>query len=246
MTHIFVDESGCISFGPDDDKFFIFVMLSPKSGKELSKCIKNFNAHVIRKGWNPSVEIKASNVWHAPKNPDIPNAYAYKNDRETPMREVLARIGRLDLRIEYLVVKLDTVKASLRNVSNAILYNYFSWQLLKGPLSFWEDIELFIDKRSREYHHLFKFDGYIEGQAAICRAQKNRAKLNLTIHHYSSNSSDGLSGTERGRVDFGIRGIEAADFVCWAIRSKFENGDDQWFRLIEGKVRWTQHLYFTP
>jgi hypothetical protein len=143
-------------------------------------------------------------------------------------------------------IQLDTVKASLRNVHNAILYNYFSWQLLKGPLTFWQDVELFIDKRSREYHNLLKFDGYIEGQAAICRAQKNRPELNLTIHHYASNSSDGLSGTERGVVDFGIRGIEAADFVCWAVRSKFEKGKDRWFRLIEGKVRWTQHPYFKP
>lgn len=82
-----MDESGDLGFGCGT-AYFIVGFIAPASGKELSKAIKNFNAHLIRKGWNKAVEIKATNLWHAPKNPNIPSTYAYKN---TP--EILLPLG---------------------------------------------------------------------------------------------------------------------------------------------------------
>src|SRR5260370_17488786 len=241
---MFVDESGCIAFGPGDDKYFIFAMILPKSGKELSRCIKNFNAYLIRNGWNPDVEVKASNIWHSPNNPKIPDTYKFKASREQVMKDALSNIAALDIKIEYLVVKLDTLKESLKRLPNTILYNFFGVQLLKQPLMFYDDVQLYIDKRSKEYHDLLKFDGYIETQIATCRAVKDKPKLALTIRHYSSKCSQGLTGSERANVDFAIRGIEAADFACWAVRSKFEKSDDRWIKLIEKKIGWKQTLYF--
>jgi hypothetical protein len=150
------------------------------------------------------------------------------------------------LYIEYVVVKLDTISEHLRDVSNAILYNYFAWQLLKGPLCYFPVVSLYCDRRNREYHHLLKFDGYIEGQAAIERASKQKPPLKLEIEHCYWRSPREYAGIDRAAADFGVRGVEAADFVCWAIKSKFEDGKGAWLSLIEKKVRWSQFLYFEP
>ncbi|MBZ5515174.1 MAG: DUF3800 domain-containing protein [Acidobacteriia bacterium] len=246
MQHLFLDESGTLAFGRGGTAFFVMAFVAPKSGKQLSKCIKNFNAHLIRNGWNPEVEIKASNLWHAAKNENIPARYAYRHRREEPMQFVLDRIAQLDLYIEYVVVKLDTIKPHLREVSNAILYNYFAWQLLKGPLCYFPEVSLYCDRRNREYHNLLKFDGYLEAQAALERAEKKKPALKLSIEHCYWRSPQEVSGAERAAAEFGVRGVGAADFVCWAIKSKFEDGKEGWLALIEKKVRWSQSLYFEP
>jgi hypothetical protein len=235
-----MDESGDLGFGCGT-KFFVLAFVAPKVG--LGKAIKNFNAHLIRNGWNREVEIKATNLWHAPRNASIPDDYAYKRTPEVPMRSVLESISAVDQYIEYAAVKLDTISTRLQTAPCAILYNHFSWQLLKGPLCYYKDVELFTDRRNREYHRNLKFDGYIEGKAGLARASLGKEPLNLVIHHYHSDSSREFSGAERAAVEGGVRGLEAADFVCWAIKKKFENGDDQWLKIIEGKIRWRQHLY---
>jgi hypothetical protein len=246
MQHLFLDESGTLAFGKGGTAFFVMAFVAPKSGKQLSKSIKNFNAHLMRNGWNPEVEIKASNVWHAAKNDLIPAGYLYKHKNEEPMRHLLGGLARLDLYIEYVVVKLETVSEHLRVVPNAILYNYFAWQLLKGPLCYFPEVSLYCDRRNREYHHLMKFDGYIEAQAAIERANKNKTALKLQIEHCYWRSPREVSGAERVAAEFGVRGVEAADFVCWAIKSKYEDEKETWFSLLEKKIRWSQFLYFDP
>jgi len=242
--HIFMDESGSIGFTPGGTNYFVLAFIAPKIGKTLSKCIKNINAHLIRSGWNKDVEIKASNIWHSPKNKDIPDSYKYKNDPSVPMEYILKEIARIDGYIEYAIVKLDTVSSGLRTAPNAILYNYFSWQLLKGALCYFKNVDLFADRRNCEYHNLMKFDGYIEGKAGIERAEKGLPPINLAICHYHSGSPTECKAEERAIVDFGVRGIQAADFVCWAIKWKFENGNDKWYSLIEKRIKWKQHLYF--
>jgi len=243
MRHIFLDESGDLGFGTGSS-YFVVAFISPESGKALNKLVKNFNAHLITNGWNNNVEIKASNIWHCPSNSKIPAAFKYKNDPAIPLEFLYKAIAGIDCYIEYVVVKLDTVSDKLQTAPTAILYNYFALQLLKGPLCYFPAIELFVDRRNREYHNLLKFDGYIEGKIGIERAEKGLSPLNLKIHHYHENSSNECRSEERPLVEFGMRGIEAADFVCWAIKSRFERGQDKWYRLIEKRVRWKRHLYF--
>jgi hypothetical protein len=243
MQPIFVDESGDLGFGCGT-KYFVLAFVAPSQGKKLNKAIKNFNAHLIRNGWNQDVEIKATNVWHAGKNDEIPETYAYKKDPSAPMETVLNAIAELECRIEFVVVKLDTVKPGLQMAHTAILYNYFSWMMLRGALCFYEAVELFMDRRNRETHHNLKFDGYIESKAGIARAEKGHKPLNLCIRHYHSESPNEVTGPERARVEYGVRGLEAADFVCWAIKRKFENGEDRWYSMIEKCIKWKQTLYF--
>jgi hypothetical protein len=244
VRNIFMDESGCLGFGPGATKYFVMAFISPESGALLNKCIKNINGHLITSGWNAAVEIKASNVWNSQRNKEIPASYKYKTDPSVPMEYILKAIAAVDGYVEYAVVKLDTVSAGLQTAANAILYNYFSLQLLKGPLCYFPAVDLFVDRRNREYHKMLKFDGYLEGKVGIERAEKGRPPLGLAIHHIHWNSARGCKGEEKGQIEFGVRGIEAADFVCWAIKSKFEDCNERWFKLIEPRIRWKQHLYF--
>jgi|SRR5579859_1385512 len=244
MRNIFMDESGCLGFGPGATRYFVLAFISPESGARLNKRIKNINGHLIRNGWNVDVEIKASNVWNAGGNQDIPIAYKYKNDPTVPMEYILKAIAEVDGYVEYAVVKLDTVSAGLQTAPNAILYNYFALQLLKGPLCYFPAVDLFVDRRNREYHKLLKFDGYIEGKLGIERAEKGKSPLNLQISHLHANSVQEAKAEHKERAEFGVRGIEAADFMCWAIKSKFEDRNDRWYKLIEKRIKWNQHLYF--
>ena len=56
MRPVFMDESGDLGFGCGT-KYFVIAFVTPDIGKQLSKCVKNFNAHLIRNGWNKAVEI---------------------------------------------------------------------------------------------------------------------------------------------------------------------------------------------
>ena len=95
-----------------------------------------------------------------------------------------------------------------------------------------------------EFHNLLKFDGYIESRAGIERAEKSKPPINLTIYHYHSGSASEFKAEQRAKVEFGVRGLEAADFICWAIKRKFEDQNNEWYALIEKRVKWKQHLYF--
>lgn len=244
MQHLFMDESGTLGFGTGGTKYFVLALVAPSQGRKLAKAIKNINAHLIRNGWPPEVEIKATNVWYSPKHPEIPAAYRYKDTPEIPMQHIMESIGAVDGYIEYVVIKLDTVDEGLRTAPYGILYNYFSWQLFKGALCYFPEVELYVDKRNRETHEFLKFDGYIESKAGIARAEKRRPPINLRILHYHDQSVTECPQEQRTQVEFGVRGLQAADFVCWAIKCKFENGRDRWYSILEPRIRWRQCLYF--
>lgn len=237
-----MDESGDLGFGCGT-AYFVLAFIAPEKGKSLNKLVKNFNAHLIRKGWNPDEEIKATNLWHAAKNDAIDSAYEYKKTPEIPIEKILRGIAEIPGYIEYAVFKLDTVSSGLQTAPCAILYNYFSWLMLRGPLCYFPDVELFTDRRNKENHNNLKFDGYIESKAGIARAEKGKPPLILNTHHYHWGSPQEFKGEQRARVEYGVRGLEAADFVCWAIKRKFENGDDKWYALIEPAIKWKK-VYF--
>lgn len=244
MRHIFMDESGSIGFSAGGTAYFVLALAAPESGKQLNKCVKNINAHLIRNGWNKQVEIKASNVWHAPKNIEIPDSYIYKNDPATPMKYILEAICETPGHFECAVIKMDTLDPKVKNISNCILYNWFTWQLLQNPFCTYPAIELYVDRRNREYHDQLKFDGFIEGTCAMHRAKKSLPSLALHIKHLHWNSANECKPEDRQRAEFGVRGIEAADFICWAIKRKYENNDGQWFSIIEKKLKCKKCLYF--
>jgi hypothetical protein len=160
------------------------------------------------------------------------------------MRRILEDIAKVEGHFEYACVKLASLSEGLKTAHPCILYNYFAWQLLEAPLCTLPEIELFVDSRNPEYHDYLKFDGFIQTNAGIERANKRRSPLALKTHHLHWNSPNECKPGDRALMEFGVRGLEAVDFICWAIKRKYEDNDDQWFKVIEKLLRKKQHLYF--
>jgi hypothetical protein len=243
MQHVFLDESGDLGF-TGGSTHFVIALLSPQSGSALSKVIKNFNAHLMGEGWNKSVEIKATNLFNCPRNRDIPATFAYKKNPEVPIQVILQRIAALQVEIDYAVVRLSTVYDYLKKLPDAILYNYFSLQVLTQRLSLYPAVTLWVDRRNREYHHQLHFDGYIETQIQLKRAETKKENMALTIKHIGPETLDATPLAGKAQIQFSLRGLEAVDFVCWAIKRGFENEDDRWRPLVAKKIRFKNHLYF--
>jgi uncharacterized protein DUF3800 len=239
-----MDESGDLGFGVGS-KYFVLAFIDTAAGKALNKAVKNFNAHLINNGWNRDIEIKATNLWHSPKNELLTAKYRYKKDSTVPIETVLRAIAQTTCRIGFVVIKLENVYDRLKEVDCSILYNYFSWILLQYPLCSPEhDVSLYVDRRNREQHNLLKFDGYVEAKVGIERAERNHPPLTLQIQHLHANSATEFSGEQRARIEFGIRGLQAADFVCWAIKRQFEDNELRWIKLLNDKISLRKHLYF--
>lgn len=243
MQNVFLDESGDLGFA-GGSTHFIIGLLSPQSGSALARVIRNFNAHLTNKGWNNSVEIKATNLFNCPTNGDIPDTFAYKKNPEVPIQNILQRIAALQVEIDYAVVRLSTVYDYLKKLPNAILYNYFSLQVLKPRLSLYPAVTLWVDKRNREYHRQLHFDGYIETEIQLKRAEAKKERMALTIRHIGPDDLNATPLSGKAEIQFALHGLEAVDFVCWAIKRWFENGDDRWRPLIAKRIRFRQPLYF--
>jgi hypothetical protein len=244
MRHIFMDESGSIGFSSGGTAYFVLAYVAPESGKKLNKCIRNINAHLITNGWNKEIEIKATKVWGARSNVDIGSTYKYKDTPEIPMTRILSDIIALPGKFGYAIVELGNVPAPHRKISNCILYNDFAWNLLREPLCWFDHVQLCVDRRNPEYHDQSKFDWHIESRIAFERAARNMGPLQLGIAHHHHKSSEGLTGPQRAQLEFEIRGVEAADFLCWAVKRKYENNEDRWHSIIEKKLEKPVKLYF--
>lgn len=243
MRHVFLDESGDLGFD-GGSTHFVIATLSPASGSSLSKVAKNFNAYLIRAGWNKGVEIKATNVFNCPRNPAIPKSFNLKDNPESAIRGILERIAALQAEIDYAVVRLSTVYEHLRKLPDAILYNYFALQVLSPRLCRYPAVTLWVDRRNREYHHQLHFDGYIETQIQLKRAESKQERMILNIKHIGPDTLKATPTDGKSEIQFGLRGLEAVDFVCWAIKRRFENGDKRWMQLLEKRIRFRNHLYF--
>lgn len=243
MRHIFMDETGDLGFGTGT-KYLIIAIISPESGTTLNKKFKNFSAHLVKAGWNDGIEIKAAALWHAPKNVAIGANYKYKNKPEEPIEYALEEIAKLDCFVEYLAVKLGGVPEAYRRMGNAELYKIFAWEVLRSSLCSFPSVHLCVDRRDRHRDGQMKFNGFIEGKTSDERAQHNLPPLNLKISHHHYHAAEALKAEARADVEFGIRGLQAADFVCWAIKRKFENDQEAWHKKIQPRIRAGYHLYF--
>ena len=238
-----MDETGDLGFGTGT-KHLIIAIISPESGKALNKKFKNFTAHLINAGWNKNLEVKAAHLWHAPKNAAVPATFKYKNDPAEPIQYALGMIAELDCHIEYVAIRLDGVPAAYRRMSNAELYKIFAWEVLKNALCTYPSVHLCVDRRERHRDGQLKFDGFVEGQISLERAKQNMAPLGLSISHLHSQAADGLKNDARAEVEYRIRGLQAADFVCWAIKRRLENGEAMWQNKIQPKIKAGYELYF--
>ncbi len=148
----------------------------------------------------------------------------FKKERQEVARPILRHLIKEEFELYTVIVNKSKVKQSLRE-SKEILYNYIvSIILLSCPFEFGEQVELIIDKRSSKRLILQNFEGYLQDK--IKALNKN---ISLTITHAESHS---------------FPGIQAVDFMAWAILRKYEREDFEFYNLLKEKIVTEKQLFF--
>jgi hypothetical protein len=236
MHSIFLDESGDLGFGRGS-RYFVLGSICTEKLRQLNRAMRGFNQHLLDKGWSPELEIKAGTLWRSKEEPRLSASYAYKQTPEVPMRLLLGVIARLDCEIEYAVADLRQPAQRLHTAPSAALYNHWVWQLLKERLCHFDQVNLSLDRRNDEQTSCTRLEGYLECSVGIERALRGKLPLNLQMHHYHAGSVEQASAGARSIVECSLRGIQAADAVCWAINRSYEFADRRWLKLIECRIK---------
>ncbi len=133
------------------------------------------------------------------------------------MIESINRSGAIP---HYFVVKKDRLRDNLRKAKYGIAYNYFAGLILCDIHDACDKdlpISLIVDRRNKETHGHMNFDGYIETKImADCEHNAD-----FTISHDDSNDKLGL---------------QAVDFIAWALFRHYEHSDPQFFNLFNKNV----------
>jgi hypothetical protein len=148
----------------------------------------------------------------------------FKKERQEVARAILRHLIKEEFELYTVIVNKSKVKQTLRK-SKEILYNYIaSIILLSCPFEFGERVKLIVDKRSSKRLILQNFENYL--QEKIKALNK---KILLTITHTESYSSPG---------------IQAVDFVAWAILRKYQWQDFEFYNIIKEKIVTEKQLFF--
>ena len=184
---------------------------------DLKRTLRSFEKKLIRKGWPPREEIKASKLYGSPRNKDIPKSFKYKTDPITPLGEIYSKLSLTPIEVDYISVKKANLTDTLKSAPYGIIYNYLAWKVLGFRLRVSIDVHLIVDARNKEIHNGKHFDGYVETKAFEAYPVPRR----LTIQHLNSDES------------FGLR---AVDYFSWGIFRKYEFGDDRFYRMFSKKL----------
>jgi len=223
--HFFLDESGELGFHPNSSRAFVIAVLRVENPKPLKRVIKSFNAKLLRHGWPQEVEVKAANVFGAPRSPAIPESFRCKHGPDPLLRGILAAIAASGAQLDVLAVNKGRINADLRQLPHGILYNYYAGQVLIDRIAAHDEVTLWVDKRNKELHSLLHFDGCIETEAFL----RKGGPMRLEIIHATAEQ---------------VYGLAAADYVSWAAFRKYESGDTRFYRTIAGSITDEQAWFF--
>lgn len=148
----------------------------------------------------------------------------FKKERKEVARPMLRHLIKEKFELYTVIANKSKVKQNLRE-SKEILYNYIaSIILLSCPFELGELVELIVDKRSSKRLILQNFDNYLQDKI---KALNKDISLNIT--HAESHS---------------FPGIQAVDFMAWAILRKYEREDFEFYNLIKEKIVTEKRLFF--
>ncbi|MFC1956688.1 DUF3800 domain-containing protein [Chloroflexota bacterium] len=223
--HIFQDESGCLGFNAGSSKHYVVTLLCTEESKHISNVIRKFKGHIIKVGWPRSIEIKAYHLFHADRDERIPNTYQYKNDPSKPIKRILRTLSACNIEVETIVIKKADINQGLKSLPPPILMNYFVGEILINCLAKCDNAYLFVDKSHAKDCDSDSFNGYIETKTYI---QKG-TNFHLDIQHVDSNV---------------VKGVSAADFLCWSIFRRYESHDSRFIKLFAQKINVVKTLFF--
>lgn len=223
--NIYQDESGCLGFKRGSSKYFVVALLCIEKSKHISNVIRKFKGKIIKAGWPKHIEIKANHLFYAPHNNQIPPTYQYKLNPSKPIKLILQAMLNCEIEIDAIVIKKDRINEDLRKIPPSILLNYFAGKVLIDRITRYDDVNLYVDRTSKETHDAQHFDGYIKTNAYLTR----KGFFPLNIEHADSNV---------------VRGVSAVDFLSWSIFRKYEYNDDQFFDIVKPRISVLKTFFF--
>lgn len=141
--------------------------------------------------------------------------------KEKPLtrQRLLGKLAEKDCYIMTIYLNKKKVYTKLHN-EKALLYNYVANILLdriftKKILPMNRKIELIASKKETNRFLNENFKSYLNNQI------KNRHNIELSISI---------------KTPFEEKGLQAVDFVCWAIFRKYEFNDDTYYNIIKNKI----------
>ena len=224
MFHLFIDESGELGSKERSSDFFVITALCTQNPKALEKRLKREKAKLYSAGWPKHIEIKGTTVWGSPHNLAIPRQIS--DQRVDILNKIISSLVASPISVHYSVARKKHLTANLMRAEYGIAYNYLCGNLLcraykdhfRGPL------DIIVDQRSKETHSKMKFDGYIETRlVSDCDHVEN-----LSIQHLESDKTLGL---------------QAVDFLSWAIFRKYEHRDPQFREIVLPRIGYRDDWY---
>lgn len=216
---IYLDESGqTTGFGKQgSSRTFNIAMIVCNESDGIRRVIKAFEKSLIRHGWPKDIEIKASSLFDARRNPRIPTSFKYKHDAVTPLTSILTKLSSCQIEVDYISVKKERLTENLKTAPFGIIYNYLAGEVLKYRLANSIQVRLIVDAQNTEVHVGKHFNGYIETVAF----QVNETLRRFNIQHLESHK---------------VAGLRAVDYFSWSVFRKFEFGDSRFYDLFENSL----------
>ncbi|MBN3037200.1 MAG: DUF3800 domain-containing protein [Candidatus Diapherotrites archaeon] len=141
------------------------------------------------------------------------------NSSDTTRRRFLTDLAGLDIDVLSIILSKDTVYEYLRSKQTK-LYHYLANLILNECSLTGEEVHLIVDKRERKRLVRDDFDDYIKRNNNQCKT--------ITVSHFGSKNSAGL---------------QAVDFLSWAVFRKYESSDGSYYSLIKDKIITEKKLF---
>lgn len=138
------------------------------------------------------------------------------NSTDYIRRYVLGKIANIDCSISAVAIPKSKIGPGLFDHKEK-LYNYLCGLLFEHISINADIIDITIDKKHRNRLLREDFNGYLERKIS-----ERRNGIRILIRHLESHASNGL---------------QAIDFVAWAINRKFSSHDSTYYDLIRNKIR---------
>ncbi len=144
------------------------------------------------------------------------------NKSDNLIREAVLRkiFECADCEIHIISVDKKTIKDYLFEHKNK-LYNYIAGILVEHAQGNFKKISLIIDKKDKKGLLRDDFDSYILNYKA-------KWGVKISIEHKDS---------------YADRGLQAVDFVAWAVNRRYNTSDDTFYKIIEPKIKHKKELF---
>ncbi|MBU8934163.1 MAG: DUF3800 domain-containing protein [candidate division Zixibacteria bacterium] len=217
----YMDESGDSTgfTSPRSSSTFNIALVKVAGPNQIRAICKRFCAAQISAGWPKDTEIKASLLFGASKNRDIPSSYRHKDRPQDQTMLLLDKLSRADMEIDYLTIKKQNVYRNLKTAPPFVLYNFLSGKLIELNLGDYADIDLYYDERNKEIRPKLNFQSYV---TTIVYTKTKFESVAFKMYPCDS------------AANYCIR---IADFVSWSVFRKFEYGDSRFLDILAPKIK---------